>query len=399
MTHVTAPNSNESALVNPSGTRQVRAAEAIAAIALYSMLNFASPLSRLLQPLMGLLAGMVLLTLSRTRVLTVMHAAVALWILGSAFVFARGTDTGAIGLRLVSALIVPVAVVAVLGARGALRVFTTSLLVTILVSVALAVVAPGSGTMSGGEWQGVFQHKNTFGFCCGMLAVVALAEMLGPRPTTGRQRLLTVGFVAAVVGLVQARSATALGVAVLCVGLTLAVSTRHRKGSSAPATALGVCVAAAPLVLLVAASDWAFGLLGRDGTLTGRSEIWRLVLDVRSRSSNPWLGRGLGFWSASNPDALWIWRKVQWTPFSSHNSFLDWWLMLGTIGGGLILLWVGWILLRSAKVSLVDPRLLGLFPLALATAISSYTEQYLVSPIALAVLGLVSASSVASLTR
>jgi exopolysaccharide production protein ExoQ len=399
MTRVVAPTSHEPALVSVSGPRQLRAAEVIAALAFYSMLNFASPYSRLLQPLMGLLAGVVLLTLSRTRALTVLHAAVALWILGSAFVFARGADTGPVGLRLVSALIVPVAVVTVLGARGALRVFTTSLLVTILVSVALAVVSPASGRMSGGEWQGVFQHKNTFGFCCGMFAVVGLAEMLGPRPTLSRQRLLAVGVVAAVVGLVQARSATALGVAVLCVGLTIAASTRHRKGSSAPATALGVCLAAAPLVLLVVASDWAFGLLGRDGTLTGRSEIWRLVLDVRSRSSHPWLGRGLGFWSASNPDALLIWRKVRWTPFSSHNSFLDWWLMLGTVGAVLILLWVGSLLLRSAKVSLVDVRLLGLFPLALATAISSYMEQYLISPIALAVLGLVSASSVASFAR
>jgi O-antigen ligase len=153
------------------------------------------------------------------------------------------------------------------------------------------------------------------------------------------------------------------------------------------------------VVLLAAASDKAFDLLGRDGTLTGRSDIWRLAIEVRSSSFSQWVGRGLDFWSPSNPDAVLIWRAVKWTPFSSHNSYLDWWLMLGTIGALLILAWVSSVLIRSAAVSMRQRRLICLFPLALCVSISSFTEQYLVSPIGLMLLALVSAASIGALSR
>lgn len=71
--------------------------------------------------------------------------------------------------------------------------------------------------------------------------------------------------------------------------------------------------------------------LGRDSTLTGRTDVWAEVLPAREEQ--PLLGYGLGsFWS----DA----RRQAYEIPTAHNGYLDILLELGEVGLGLYVIWL-----------------------------------------------------------
>jgi exopolysaccharide production protein ExoQ len=73
--------------------------------------------------------------------------------------------------------------------------------------------------------------------------------------------------------------------------------------------------------------------LGRDITLTGRTELWT---DLISIQNNQWIGSGFEtFWLKNFNHPLW--EKFSWQPNSAHNGFLEVYLQLGYFGLFLIL--------------------------------------------------------------
>jgi O-antigen ligase len=73
------------------------------------------------------------------------------------------------------------------------------------------------------------------------------------------------------------------------------------------------------------------GSLGRDQTLTGRTEVWAAVLPAREQ--HPLLGYGLGsFWTDAR-------RNLYDIP-TAHNGYLDIMLELGEVGLGLYAVWL-----------------------------------------------------------
>ena len=79
---------------------------------------------------------------------------------------------------------------------------------------------------------------------------------------------------------------------------------------------------------------WSFretwlALLNRDVTLTGRTDIWRLVF--LQWLQHPILGYGLeGFWGS--PDSNNVYLALHWTVTSAHNGFLECLVELGAVG-------------------------------------------------------------------
>lgn len=68
--------------------------------------------------------------------------------------------------------------------------------------------------------------------------------------------------------------------------------------------------------------------LGRDPTLTGRTELWERILRM---ADNPLLGSGYeSFWLGSRLEALW--NVYWWRPTQAHNGFIEIYLNLGWIG-------------------------------------------------------------------
>src|SRR5260370_24790907 len=65
--------------------------------------------------------------------------------------------------------------------------------------------------------------------------------------------------------------------------------------------------------------------MGRDPTLTGRTEIWKVVLGEKG---NPMLGTGFeSFWLGKRLEK--IWSLYWWHPNEAHNGYLEVFLNLG----------------------------------------------------------------------
>jgi O-antigen ligase len=108
-------------------------------------------------------------------------------------------------------------------------------------------------------------------------------------------------------------------------------------------------------------------MLGKNSSLSGRTDIWSMVWG--KFLERPWLGYGYSaFWMGKDgAQSAGIWEALRWAVPHSHNGFLDILVQVGAVG--LIMFFVGYILffreaLRCARAS---KTILGLFPLLYLT--------------------------------
>lgn len=224
--------------------------------------------------------------------------------------------------------------------RLMLRTNVVLLLLSLLAIVALPDTAYSSDDR-GRFWQGVFFHKNAFGLfllfhlvlCAhaawtrraGALELASGALALVLLPGTGSATPFLAA--AAVVAAAVARPALS------------AAGARERNLRFLAALALLAPVGWA----LWMAADPLLSALGRDPTLTGRTDLWRVLL--RDHAEHMLLGRGIAcFWldPAGPVDA--VHRSLPWIALSAHNGYLDTLLSLGVPGlaGLLALLALAW---------------------------------------------------------
>ena len=85
-------------------------------------------------------------------------------------------------------------------------------------------------------------------------------------------------------------------------------------------------------------------LLGRDATLTDRTEVWHDALELQP---DPIFGAGFeSFWLGKRLDKLW--EKWWWQPNQAHNGYIETYLNLGWVG---IVLLAGMIIGTFGKIS------------------------------------------------
>jgi len=86
--------------------------------------------------------------------------------------------------------------------------------------------------------------------------------------------------------------------------------------------------------LLVMIPDVLLGLIGKDATLTGRTDIWDALF--RSVKERPLLGYGYGvYWLDPLGPSYYVRLSLQWGVPSAHNGWIETWLSTGVIGTGL----------------------------------------------------------------
>jgi len=92
---------------------------------------------------------------------------------------------------------------------------------------------------------------------------------------------------------------------------------------------VAACLCAIPLIGFDSAGM--LKLLGRDATLTGRTDLWVIVLTVILR--RPWLGYGFNALWYSDTTTEWrIQQQAGWAAHEAHSGLLDLALALGATG-------------------------------------------------------------------
>ncbi len=195
-----------------------------------------------------------------------------------------------------------------------------------IASLLLLVISPAAALMPDGALRGIFPHKNFLGQ---IMAAGVLASLYGMR-SGGSNRRSCVVMIILFVGLtVAARSSTSLiTVLVFCaVEILLAVSGRY--------SAIIMTIVSVPTLLIILLSpDLILDLLGKDATLTGRTDLWYFVNIYISQ--RPLLGWGFSaFWSQTNPAANEISMSLGWSIPEAHNGLLELLLEVGGIGTSL----------------------------------------------------------------
>ncbi len=241
-----------------------------------------------------------------------------------------------------------------------------SRMITILLTVSFAVVVTmpqiGVDALREGGWRGILWHKNGLGTtaCFGSLL---LLHRIFIRDISVRAGSILLAFT--LMMLLMSRSSTALLSAL--VGLATLTFLHYRTRISSPLLAVSTLGA---LVLLVAAlllfftltgrlpswdelSSPLLSLLGKSSDLTGRTELWRLImLEI---NHHPLHGIGFGaFWLNIGSPSQYIIDAVHWIPLQAHNGYLDVLNELGAIGLALLigmLAWHLWLLVRLIRVA------------------------------------------------
>jgi O-antigen ligase len=110
--------------------------------------------------------------------------------------------------------------------------------------------------------------------------------------------------------------------------------------------------------------------MGRDPTLTGRTDLWKILLSV---NEHPLLGAGYeSFWLGERLEK--IWEILPWRANEAHNGYLEIFLNLGLVGLALLVV----IIATGYRRVISGARDLSLGPLRLgyfvAAIIYSLTE-------------------------
>lgn len=257
--------------------------------------------------------------------------------------------------------------------------FTDALIAGCLVTIAwtalYTVAYPDYATVLGDDepgWRGGFIHKNAMSPFM-LFAAITLWYL-----DTNRVRR-TIGMLGAAFFIVMAQSTTAFVVAAALVAVVAGLRTLSNTPPRLRSTLLGLITAVVAFVagILMLALPHLTELLGKDPTLTRRTEIWDGVFRVLA--DRPLQGFGIGgVWvDQAASHTVEIHRGLGFVVFHSHNGFLEVALQLGLVGLALYLVLVLGLVRRAITILDTSPIMaaytLSFLTLVLLTSISEVT--------------------------
>lgn len=220
------------------------------------------------------------------------------------------------------------------------------------ISFSAGIVAPSFGVdqeVHVGAWRGLWWEKNAMGGHMARAAFLCAFLFLMDKPW----RLVWGGGVLLCVALVLlSTSKTALLGMIMGFGI-LAVAGWMRRGVVVTLSTIwfGVILCGAAVLVIIIEPGLVFKLLGRDATLTGRTDIWAALFDAIGQ--RPLFGYGYGaFWGAESEPAYMVRLATEWIVPTAHNGWLETALSIGLVGlGGFVLNYL-LLLSRSAWLSI-----------------------------------------------
>jgi O-antigen ligase len=187
-----------------------------------------------------------------------------------------------------------------------------------------------------GLWRGLWYQKNQMGAVMVIGAIASAACLASPDP----RRLLPAVALVLSSGLVLAtQSKTSLLCLVVGLGLVGGFLAMRRGGAAFAVVAVWTAVVLAGLGIGIwdTHSVAVLEALGKDPSLTGRTDIWDSLM--RKVADRPWTGYGYGaFWGriGDSAPADWVRKETGWVVPSAHNGWIDLLVQLGWPGAVLV---------------------------------------------------------------
>lgn len=222
--------------------------------------------------------------------------------------------------------------------RTLLRALAITWFIVAATSFLTALAVPAFGRdfdVHGGAWKGLFYEKNQLGGHMARAALFGAFLWIMDRP----YRLSWAGLTGLSTLLVLlTTSKTALLGLLIGLGILCAAAIMKRGMVFGLITAwIGVVISALGAGILVFAPELVVSVLGRDLTLTGRTDIWIALMDFISE--RPLLGYGYGaFWDEGSNPGNWVREMLEWDAPTAHNGWIEVTLALGLIGLALLAL-------------------------------------------------------------
>ncbi|MBT8155927.1 O-antigen ligase family protein [Epibacterium ulvae] len=251
-------------------------------------------------------------------------------------------------------------IAAYLGWRYSLEVLVKTVACILIVTVVLSLMHWATGIFpwrvysDAGGLVGVFSHKNMLGqralFC--VIAIIAILMMPKWR-ASGRLKLYVAGgLMLTIMALFLSRSMTSVLLLFPAFGMMMLFCRRHvpQHVFVVMCTLVLAAVALGPIAMSLAGIDLVneiLGAVGKDATLTGRTELWHVAMEVSQEY--PLFGVGYGaFWQAPefSYQRLLTQHAGAVTSVSFHNFFLEILVGTGVLGAIGILAFVGATLRR-----------------------------------------------------
>jgi exopolysaccharide production protein ExoQ len=217
--------------------------------------------------------------------------------------------------------------------REQLKLLGWSFALIIMMSFAFAILIPHYGVMiSGvhaGAWRGIYLHKNVLGK---IMAISGIVFILLAMDSKEKRWLPWTGLGLSFCLLFLSRSSSSMINFLAMLAMVPIYNTaRWRYHLMVPAIIAIVILGGSLSLWLHENSAMLLGSIGKDPTLTGRTEMWPYILEMIWKQ--PWLGYGYSaFWNDWDSPGAYVWYAAKWTPPNSHNGLLDLWLELGLLG-------------------------------------------------------------------
>ena len=252
--------------------------------------------------------------------------------------------------------------------------------VVVVSSIIFAVLLPKYGQMSGyhpGAWRGIYNHKNGLGKNMVLSAVMFCLLAL----STQKRRWIPWSFVgASVLLIILSKSTSSIVNLLISFGILAVLPTLAWDYLFVVPILIGIFTVGAMLyVLIVINVEQAVSALGKDLTLTGRTNFWPLVWD--KILERPWFGHGFGaFWQGLDGPSAYVWNASVFKATNGHNGYLDLCAELGFVGLSIYIT----AFITSFRQALINIRRLKtpdkFWPIAIFGAIilSNLTESALV---------------------
>jgi O-antigen ligase len=182
-------------------------------------------------------------------------------------------------------------------------------------------------------WKGMVSDKNSLGIVMATGTVTMLYLVISPGLSRRQKRLWLAGMLLCGSLLYLSQSRTSWVAAMAGVGTCFVARAMYRRPAVGIVILAWVLLLALPALLFVMRDlSVLTSLLGKDSTLSGRVDLWNIVLPYGHE--RPWLGYGYGaFWIEDSPRTQEIWRALNsYHPPHAHNGWIETYLELGLVG-------------------------------------------------------------------